>query len=72
MKDRFKQIFSTIIGGIIILASLVLWILSKIDTTSFSIAMGLGWTYLAAKNSLLTGVTGGLVKINTENEKVSS
>ena len=63
MLERFKQWISTIIGGVVIIASLVLWIVGKIDVSTLAVALGLGWTYLAAKNTILNGVTGGMTNL---------
>ena len=66
MLERFKQWISTIIGGVVIIASLVLWIVGKIDVSTLTVALGLGWTYLAAKDTILNGVTAGIIKVNEE------
>lgn len=63
MLERFKQWISTIIGGVVIIASLVLWIVGKIDVSTLAVALGLGWTYLAAKDTILNGVTGGMTNL---------
>lgn len=62
MRERFKNWLSTTIGAIITIGAFILWFIGKIDATELGIALTLGWTYLAAKNSLLSGVTCGLIK----------
>ena len=62
MKDRFKSWISTIIGLVVSAVAIVMWYQSKIDTATLGVALALGWTYIAAKDSLLKGVTGGLIK----------
>ena len=63
MKERIKNWLSTGIGATVTIASLVLWIIGKIDISTLAVALGLGWTYLAAKNTILNGVTGGITNI---------
>ncbi len=62
MKDRFKSWVSTVIGIVVTGVAIVMWYNSKIDTVALGTALALGWTYIAAKDSLLSGVTGGLLK----------
>ena len=62
MKKRFKEWLSTAIGIIVSGVAIVMWYQTKIDGTALGIALALGWTYIAAKDSLLKGVTGGLFK----------
>ncbi len=62
MKKRFKEWLSTAIGIIVSGVAIVMWYQTKIDGTALGIALALGWTYIAAKDSLLKGVTGGLIK----------
>ena len=62
MKKRFKEWLSTAIGITVSGVAIVMWYNSKIDTTTLGVALSLGWTYIAAKDSLLEGVTGGLFK----------
>ena len=62
MKKRFKEWLSTAIGIIVSGVAIVMWYQTKIDGTALGIALALGWTYIAAKDSVLKGVTGGLIK----------
>lgn len=62
MKDRFKSWVSTAIGLTVSVVAIIMWYNSKIDTNTLGVALALGWTYIAAKDSLLEGVTGGLFK----------
>jgi len=54
MKERFKNWLTTCVGLAIILGALILWFLGKIDTTALTIALPFGFTYVVAKNSLIT------------------
>ena len=62
MKDRFKSWVSTIIGLVVSAVAIIMWYQCKIDGVALGTALALGWTYIAAKDSLLQGVTGGLFK----------
>ena len=62
MKDRFKSWVSTIIGLVVSSVAIIMWYQGKIDEVALGTALALGWTYVAAKDSLLKGVTCGLLK----------
>ena len=62
MKDRFKSLVSTIIGLAVSSVAIIMWYQGKIDGVALGTALALGWTYIAAKDSLLQGVTCGLFK----------
>ena len=62
MKDRFKSWVSTIIGLVVSSVAIIMWYQCKIDGVALGTALALGWTYIAAKDSLLKGVTCGLLK----------
>ena len=62
MKDRFKSWVSTAIGLTVSVVAIIMWYQGKIDGIALGTALALGWTYIAAKDSLLKGVTGGLLK----------
>lgn len=63
MMERVKNLATTIIGLFIIGIALYLWIVGTIDTTALIIAIPFGWTFITAKNTLLNGVSGGLIKV---------
>ena len=51
--------------GIIIFAfGLFMWYAGKVDTFGGLSLILLGWVFLAAKDTLIEGITGGLFKIN--------
>lgn len=62
IKERVKEWLTTGIGLTIVIGAIILWLIGKINATELGIALTLGWTYIAAKDSLLSGVTGGLIK----------
>ena len=62
MKDRFKSWVSTAIGLTVSVVAIIMWYQGKIDGIALGTALAFGWTYIAAKDSLLKGVTGGLLK----------
>ncbi len=62
MKERLKNWITTGIGLVIIIGSLSIYLINKIDATELGIALTLRWTYLSAKDSLLQGITGGIIK----------
>lgn len=64
MKTRIMNLTTTAIGLCIIIMALVMWYLSKIDTAALIIAIPFGWTFISAKDTLLSGVSGGLIKVN--------
>lgn len=62
LKDRFKNVITSIIGLAIIGLAGVMFYLGKIDLTAFGAMIALGFTYFVAKNTLLNGVTLGATK----------
>ena len=66
MKKRFKEWLSTAIGIIVSGVAIVMWYQTKIDGTALGIALALGWTYIAAKDTLINGVTAGLIKSKSD------
>lgn len=63
LKDRFKNVITSIIGLAIIGFAGVMFYLGKIDLTAFGTMITLGFTYFVAKDTLLNGVTLGATNI---------
>ena len=66
MKKRFKSWISTTIGLVVSGVAIVMWYQTKIDGTALGIALALGWTYIAAKDTLIKGVTAGLIESKSD------
>jgi hypothetical protein len=88
MKERFKNWITSVIGIAIMLSACV-WkfipvMAEKVNyeasTLDFVLLLFVGWVFLSAKDSLIEGVLGGLVKLKntgnsvggSENEKKKS
>lgn len=69
MKKRFRDLITTIIGALIMLSGVVTILLSMfgiIDPVSIwtiCIIEILGWVFVAAKDTLLEGITMNLLKL---------
>lgn len=69
---------TTVIGTLLLIASVVLFVASKLNIANFEFtfiqllpAVLLGWTLLMAKDSILEGITMGVFKVKAkENEPV--
>lgn len=62
MKERLKNWLSTGIGISVIIISLIMFTMSKIDGIALGSLLTLGYTFVCAKDTLITGITGGIVK----------
>jgi hypothetical protein len=78
MKKRFKNWITSIFGILIMLGAL-LWkfvpsVAKSIEemteyslsTFDFVLLMVVGWIFLSAKDSLITGILGGIVKVKAK------
>jgi hypothetical protein len=61
-KRIFKNWKTSLIGILVLIISSITFFLGKIDTVSYISLIGFASTYLVAKDSLLKGITGGLIK----------
>lgn len=68
-----RNIVTTIIGSLLLLAAIGLWVASKFANVDFEFtfiqllpAVLLGWVLLMAKDSLLEGITMGIFKIKAK------
>ena len=62
MKKRFRNIITTVLGLIIGLAGLVFIWFDKMTIWQVIPMWLLAWTFIAAKDSLLEGLTAGILK----------
>lgn len=66
--ERFRNIYTTLIGAILMMCAVVMYVLSKWVGYEFSLfeiggVAVLGWVFLRAKDSLLEGVFMGIFKV---------
>jgi len=68
-----RNIVTTIIGSLLLLAATGLWVASKFANVEFEFsfiqllpAVLLGWVLLMAKDSLLEGITMGIFKLKSK------
>ena len=66
MIDRFRNWATTIIGLVVVAFDLAMLYLEKVDAMQFSIILVLGWVFVAAKDTLLEGITMGIFKMKKE------
>ncbi|MFA5759572.1 MAG: hypothetical protein WC942_09490 [Clostridia bacterium] len=72
MKERFRNIITTALGTLIMLSGVIILTLSGLalipEVSIFTIIIIelLGWLFVAAKDSLLEGITFNLLKINKQ------
>ena len=75
MKERFKNVWTTLIGAIIMLLGVgMFFINSIIPSLSFSFTQSLttvllGWVFISAKDTLLEGLLLNFFKMNKPKEK---
>ncbi len=66
MSERLKHWITSIIGILMIIADGLFIYLDKVTIWQSLPLFVLGWVFLMAKNSLLEGITLGLLKIKKE------
>jgi hypothetical protein len=64
MTERLKNWKTSAMGLIVFALALYLFLTGKADLTTFITLTVLAWVFLAAKDSLLEGITAGLFKID--------
>jgi hypothetical protein len=65
MKKRVLKSWRTsLIGILTFIVASITFFMGKIDTTSYISLLGISATYLVAKDSLLKGITGGIIKFS--------
>ena len=81
MKQRLKNWITSIIGLVIMVASVVWkffpsyipapddYVIEPLSNMEFGTLLFLGWVFLSAKNSLLQGILGNFIKFkNTDDQ----
>ena len=63
MKKRFRNIITTILGIVIGLSGLVFLWFNRLSSFEVVPVWLLSWTFISAKDSLLEGLTAGILKI---------
>ena len=63
MTDRLKNLKTSAIGVVVLGLGIYLLSTGKIGTTEFIAMTVMAWVFLAAKDSLLEGITAGIFKI---------
>lgn len=72
MKERFRNIITTVLGTLIMLSGVIiltlggLALIPEVSIFTIIIIELLGWLFVAAKDSLLEGITFNLLKINKQ------
>lgn len=70
MKNRLKNWMTTTIGVVILIMAFVMFFIGKLDVTGFGATLVLGGTYLAAKDTLINGITLGATNIKSDEKCV--
>jgi hypothetical protein len=63
MKDRINNPRTTLMGVAIFVLALALLIIGKLTVLEFITLTVLSWVFIAAKDSLLEGITAGIFKL---------
>lgn len=63
MEKRFKNWRTTIMGVLILAFGVLLWWNGKVNAIEGMSVLLLGWVFIAAKDTLIEGITLGLFKI---------
>lgn len=63
MKKRFKEIITTMLGILIGLMTGLFLYLDKVNVMESILLFFIAWVFIAAKDSILEGITFGLLKL---------